>query len=82
MRLSSPKVHLSKTIHDWLRLLRIALYRAIIYAFFSKRAKMTVTWSNFVNNTLISSRKRIGDQSIVNKMGPGNRHFGTFDENG
>ena len=54
MRLTSPKVHLSKTIHDWLRPLRIVPYRAIIYAFFSKRVSITVTWSNFVNNTLIA----------------------------
>ena len=36
MRLTSPKVHLSKTIHDWLRSLRIVPYRAIIYAFFQQ----------------------------------------------
>ena len=57
MRLTSPKVLLSKTIHDWIHPLRIVPYRAIIYAFFSKRAQMTVTWFNFVNNTLIASRQ-------------------------
>ena len=51
---SITKVHLSKTIQDWLRPLRIVSYRAIIYASFSKRSQMTVTWSNFVNNTLIA----------------------------
>ena len=57
MQISSPKVHLSKTIHDWLRPLRIVPYRAIIYAFFSKRDPMMVTWYNFVNNTLIASKQ-------------------------
>ena len=57
MRIISRKVHLSKTIHDWLRPLRIVPYHAIIYTFFSKRAQMTVTWSNFVNNSLIASRQ-------------------------
>ena len=38
VRLTTPKVHLSKTIHDWLRPLRIVPYRAIFYAFSSKRA--------------------------------------------
>ena len=59
VRLTSPKVHLSKTIHNWHRPLRIVPYCAIIYASFSKRAPMTVTWSNFVNNTLIASRRSI-----------------------
>ena len=54
MQCTSPKVHLSRTIHDWHRPLRIVTYRAIIYASFSKRAPMTVTWSNFVNSTLIA----------------------------
>ena len=81
-RLISLKVHLSKTIHDWHRPLRIVPYRAIIYASFSKRAPMTVTWSNKqVNNTLIASRQAYiytliykGDQGIVHKIGPRNRH--------
>ena len=49
MRLTSPKVHFSKTIHEWHRPLRIVPYRAIIYASFSKRSPMTVTLSNFVD---------------------------------
>ena len=58
MRLTSAKVHLSKTIHDWHRPRHIVSYRAIIYASFSKRAPMTVTLSNKqVNNTLIASRQ-------------------------
>ena len=72
MRLTSPKMHLSKKIHDWHRPLRIVPYRAIIYASFSKRAPMTVTWSNFVNNTLIASRQAY--------IGPRNRHWGAFPE--
>ena len=52
MRRTSSKVNLSKTIHNWRHPLRIVPYLAIIYASFSKRAPMTVTWSNFVNNTL------------------------------
>ena len=36
MRLTSPKVHLPKTKHGWLRTLRIVPYRAIIYAFFQQ----------------------------------------------
>ena len=56
-RLTSPKLRPSKTIHDWHRPLRIVSYRAIIYASFRKRTPMTVTWSNFVNNTLIASRQ-------------------------
>ena len=47
-------MHLSKTIHRLAPPRRIVSYRAIIYAFFSKRAPMTVTWTNFVNNTLIA----------------------------
>ena len=39
-------MHLSKTIHDWHRPRCIVPYRAIIYESFSKRAPMTVTWSN------------------------------------
>ena len=86
MQLTFRKVHLSKIIHDWHRPLRIVPYRAIIYASFSKRAPMTVTWSNKqVNNTLIASRQAyintliyIGDQGIVNKIGPRNRHWGAF----
>ena len=75
-----------KKIHDWHRSLRIVPYRAIIYASFSKRAPMTVTWSHKqVNNTLIVSRRAytytliyIGDQGIVHKIGPRNRHWGAF----
>ena len=86
MRFTSLKVHLSKTIHDWNHPLRIVPYRAIIHASFSKRALMTVTWSNKqVNNTLIASRQAyiytliyIGDQGIVHKIGPRNRHWGAF----
>ena len=48
MRCTFPKVHLSKT-NDWHHPLRIVPYRAIFYA------PLTVTWSNFVNNTLIAS---------------------------
>ena len=33
MRLTSPKVHLSKRIHDWLHSIRIVPYRTIINAF-------------------------------------------------
>ena len=54
--------------------LRIVLYGAIIYAFFSKRAPMTVTWSNFVNNMLAYRR----NQGIVYKIEQGNRHWGAF----
>ena len=55
MQLTSPKVHLSQTIHDWHRPLRIVPYRAIIYASFSKRNPITVYVSNKqVNNTLIA----------------------------
>ena len=55
MQLTSHKVHLSLTIHDWHRPLRIVPYRAIIYASFSKRTPMTVYVSNKqVNNTLIA----------------------------
>ena len=86
MRLTSPKVHLSKTIHDLHRPLRIVPYRAIMYTSFSKRTQMTVTWSNKqVNNSLIASRQAyiytliyIGDQCIVHKIGSRNRHWGTF----
>ena len=86
MRLTSPKVHLSKTIHDWHRPLRIVSYRSIIYASFSKRAPMTVTWSNKqVNNTLIASRQAyiytliyISDQGNIHKIGPRNRHCDAF----
>ena len=85
MRCTFPKVHLSK-IHDWHHPLRIVPYRAIIYAPFSKRAPMTVTWSNFVNNTLIASiyqcvyiRLLRRDQGIVDVfVGPRNRHWGAF----
>ena len=68
--------------------------------YFSKRVPMTVTWSNFVNNTLIASRqanrrsryykvlvtifktifKPYSDQGIINKVGPGNCHWGAFAE--
>ena len=55
MQLTSPKVHLSQTLHDWHRPLRIVPYRAIIYASFSKRTPMTVYVSNKqVNNNLIA----------------------------
>ena len=55
MQLTSPKVHLSQTIHDWHRPLRIVPYRAIIYASFIKRTPMTVYVSNKqINNTLIA----------------------------
>ena len=55
MQLTSPKVHLSQTIHDWHRPFRIVPYRAIMYASFSKRTPMTVYVSNKqVNNTLIA----------------------------
>ena len=55
MQLTSPKVHLSQTIHDWHCLLRIVPCRAIIYASFRKRTPMTVYVSNKqVNNTLIA----------------------------
>ena len=60
--------------------------RSIIYASFSKRAPMTVRWSNKqVNNTLVASRQAyiytliyISDQGIVHKSGPRNRHWGAF----
>ena len=88
MRLTSKKVHLSKTIHDWHCPLRILPYRAIIYASFSKRAPMTFTWSNFVNNTLIAYiymyqrvyiRLPRRDQGIVYLfVGPRYRHWGAF----
>ena len=55
MQLTSQKVHLSQTIHDWHRSLRIVTYRAIIYAPFSKSTQMTVTVSNKqVKHTLIA----------------------------
>ena len=88
MRCTSPNVHLSKIIHDWRRPLRIVTYRAIIYASFSKRAPMTVTWSNFVNNTLIAyiyqrvytrmPRRNQGTCIVYLFVGPRNRHWGTF----
>ena len=81
MRLTSSEVHLSKPIHNWLRHLSFVPYRAIIYAFFSKRAPMTVTWSNFVNNTLYLDRLYACLDAInVNKIGPRNRHWGAFAE--
>ena len=43
MQLTSPKVHLSQTIHDWHRPLSIVPYRAIIYASFSKRTQWRFT---------------------------------------
>ena len=68
MQLTSPKVHLPQTIHDWHRPLRIVLYHAIIHASFSKRTPMTV----YVSNKQVSSRQAyiytliyIGDQGIV-----------------
>ena len=79
MRLTSSNVNLSKTIHDWHRPLRIVLYRAIIYASFSKRTPMTATLSNkLVNNTLIASRQAYihADIYIVHKIWQGNRHWG------
>ena len=51
---------------------------------------MTVTWTSNkqVNNTLIASRQAyiytliyIGDQGIVHKIGPRNRHWGAFAKN-
>ena len=51
MQITSPKVHLSQTIHDWHRPLRTVPYRAIIYASFSKRTPMTV----YVSNKQVSS---------------------------
>ena len=55
MQLTSPKVHLSQTIHDWHHPPRIVPYRAIIYAYFSTRTPMTVAVSNTqVKHTLIA----------------------------
>ena len=49
MRLNSPKVHLSKTIRDWLRPLRIVR----LFMHFSANApQMTVTLSNFCKQYL------------------------------
>ena len=81
MQLTSPKVHLPKTMHDWLRPLPIVPYRAIIYAFFSKRAPMTVMWADFVYNTLIAYRRLPRrDQGVVYKIHPRNRHWSAFAE--
>ena len=52
----------------------------------SPKVHLSVTWSNKqVNNTLIASRQAyiytpiyIGDQGIVHKIGPRNRHWGPF----
>ena len=82
MQLTSPKVHLSQTIHDWHRPLRIVSYRAIIYASLSKRTPMTV----YVSNKQVSSRQAyiytliyIGDQGIAYLfVGHTNRHLGAF----
>ena len=82
MQLTSPKVHLSQTIHDCHCSLRIVPYRAIIYASFSKRTPMTV----YVSNKQVSSRQAyiytliyIGDQGIVYLfVGHVNRHWGAF----
>ena len=84
MQLTSPKVHLSQTIHDWHRPLRIVPYRAIIYASFSKRTPMAMTV--YVSNKQVSSRQAyiytliyIGDQGIVHLfVGHVNCHWGAF----
>ena len=83
-----PKGVFPKTIHDWHRPLRIAPYRAIIYASFSKRAQMTVTLSNFVNNTLSAyiyqrvyirlPRRDQGTCIVYLFVGARNRHWGAF----
>ena len=82
MQLTSPKVHLSQTIHDWHRPLRIVPYRAIIYASFSKRTPMTVYVSNKqVNNTLIAyiyQRVYIRLSRRYLFVGHVNRHWGAF----
>ena len=82
MQLTSPKVHLSQTIHDWHRPLRIVPYRAIIYASFSKRTPMTVYVSNKqVNNTLIAyiyQRVYIRLPRRYLFVGHVNRHWGAF----
>ena len=55
MQLTSPKVHLSQTKHDWHHPLGIVPNRVIINASFNKRTSMTVYVSNKqVNNTLIA----------------------------
>ena len=48
MQITSPKVSPSKTIHDQLRPLPRSSSRAIIYAFSSKRAPITVIWADSV----------------------------------
>ena len=82
MQLTSPKVHLSQTIHDWYRPLRIVPYRAIIYASFSKRTPMTVYVSNKqVNKTLIAyiyQRVYIRLPRRYLFVGHVNRHWGAF----
>ena len=82
MQLTSPKVHLSQTIHDWHRPLRIVPCCAIIYASFSKRTPMTVYVSNKqVNNTLIAyiyQRVYIRLPRRYLFVGHVNRHWGAF----
>ena len=82
MQLTSPKVHLSQTIHDWHRPLRIVPYRAIIYASFSKRTPMTVYVSNKqVNNTLIAYIYQRVYTRLPRRylfVGQVNRHWGAF----
>ena len=58
-------------------------YRAVscdYLCIFSKRATMTVLWSNFVNNILIAYTLPTRDQGIAYKIGPRNRHWGAFAE--
>ena len=70
-------------LQQYIRLAPLPSYRAVschYLSIFIKRAKMTVTWSHFVNNTLIAYTFPRRNQGIVYKIGPGNRHFGAFAE--
>ena len=83
MQLTSPKMHLSKPIHDWLRPRRIVPYRTIMYAFFQQTRPNYGYMSQFCkqyHDRIYSVCLPRRDQSIVFKLGPCNRHLGAFAE--